>query len=544
MKKTTTLTLLTCLFCAAGTFAQLATKVSSLYNYGTLFTDGTVMYEIKTDSLFSLDAGTGSRTLLYKLPPPPAGNFITKWGVSISVKTPAGFMLDQHLQDIDHGYALTTRVWTNTGSGWDTITVGTKSILFGSPLQLGSKYSLLVLTTGNLQQLLRTDFTKAGTAIAMTSLDGISSGDFRRGTDRIYFSTLGNSTGLNFKEYMMDDASLQIIDSGNTVCRTLGTIGNDAFYERQQVTISSSDQSIRKWSAATSSYSVLVPNIPYSTEFNEGIAFNGHIVVAKTDSGYHGQSLVSIDPVTGTQTYLTSVTNPHTYFPLYFLSNSGAGSDHLFIYGGDTTGIYFNVLTDGLTAAGTQKVASSQLLFTHGARTDPSQSAICSDDAFGKQGILTGNQQLYHLDAAGTVTSQNLNTATGLGSNPDNFVHVGSNIFFTAWGSGSGTSPNYINDLWEITGCSSANGIMSPAPPASAALLYPNPANSEFTISFQKNLTNVTLEIYDALGRKAMASTIQDGQAIPVSSLVNGIYYCRLSSNGNLIGTSRLSILH
>ena len=545
MKKTTTITLLAGLCCAASSsFAQLATKVSSSYHYGKLFTDETVLYEIKSDTLFSLDNSTGSRTFLYKLPAPPAGNFVVKWGTSISVKTPAGFMLDQQMQDIDHGYTETTRIWTNTGSGWDSITVGTRSVVYGSPILLGSKYSMIVLTTGNVQQLLRTDFTKAGTSIVMTSSTGITTGDFRRGIDRVFFSSLGNGTTVNSNEYMMDDASLQIIDSANIVCRTLAAIGNDVFYDRLQASTTSSDQSIRKWSASTGSWSVLIPNIPFSADFNDGAAFNGRIVAAKTDSGKHAQGLVSIDPATGTQTYLTSVSSPAASFPIYYFKYSSPGSAHMYIYGADSPGVNFNIVTDGATAAGTQKVVGANLFFTYGAKIDPSQSAICSDDAYGKLGIVNGNQQLYHIDATGTVTHQDLNTATGLGSNPDNFVHVGGNIFFTAWGSGSGTTPNYINDLWEITSCSSANSVASVGSSASVTLVYPNPANSQVTISFEKNITNATLEIYDALGRKAFLTTIRDGQTIPVSQLVNGIYYCRLSSNGNLIGTSRLSIIH
>jgi hypothetical protein len=73
--------------------------------------------------------------------------------------------------------------------------------------------------------------------------------------------------------------------------------------------------------------------------------------------------------------------------------------------------------------------------------------------------------------------------------------------------------------------------------------LYPNPANSFLTILTEPDVKKATITITDALGRAIKTFMMPENgrQTIQTNELVNGIYYIRLSSNGE-VKTSKIII--
>ena len=75
--------------------------------------------------------------------------------------------------------------------------------------------------------------------------------------------------------------------------------------------------------------------------------------------------------------------------------------------------------------------------------------------------------------------------------------------------------------------------------------LYPNPANSQVTITLSNNIaanTAVTIRITDILGKTIYNGTL-NSQTIPTDKYNTGIYIVQLLSNGATIDTQRLTIV-
>jgi hypothetical protein len=66
-------------------------------------------------------------------------------------------------------------------------------------------------------------------------------------------------------------------------------------------------------------------------------------------------------------------------------------------------------------------------------------------------------------------------------------------------------------------------------------LLSPNPTNGQLNIEFNKATTNISIEIIDALGKKLIQQNFKvlNQTTIDVSSLSSGIYFLKLTSEGN-----------
>ncbi len=76
----------------------------------------------------------------------------------------------------------------------------------------------------------------------------------------------------------------------------------------------------------------------------------------------------------------------------------------------------------------------------------------------------------------------------------------------------------------------------------------PNPANDFFIISYSLSTaaTDASLIIYDALGKKieVIKLTAQSEQKlIDCSYYAKGLYHCVLSNNGNIISTTKVSVI-
>ena len=72
--------------------------------------------------------------------------------------------------------------------------------------------------------------------------------------------------------------------------------------------------------------------------------------------------------------------------------------------------------------------------------------------------------------------------------------------------------------------------------------VYPNPANTEFTIGLNPNQSNLELEVYDVLGNKVINTLLTNQTStINIEQLSNGLYFVRLvDANSNIIYTQRL----
>jgi hypothetical protein len=526
--------------------AQLATKVSasSVNNYGKLFTNGTGLYEVSNDTLNSISTTTGARTFISKLPGAPGGTGIVRWAKPFAVKTLTGFIIAQDVFTTGR----TTYVWAGTGSGsWDTIVVVPGTASPGEPYRLGSKYAMAVSNGGG--QLLRTDGTRAGTNV-IASVSGIQS--YRRGSNRLFFWTTpgaGFPSTYTQRIYAVDDNNIQVLDSSSNVTLPLAVMGNDLYYEyKHQVntggTTVATTHSLKKWTAATNSLSVLATGLNPLSYFVTGTAFNGHIIASKVDSGHHAEDLVVIDPVTGAQTYLTS--NPASaFYPTYNLNYSGAGTSHLYILS-DSSAKSSTWVTDGSSTSGNRKLYQAPVgisfFISQPEQFGPFQAAICGDDLYGGQYRATGtfDKQIFSLNASGALGEQDLNTGVIGGSDPDYFVHVGNEIFFTTQQTSSTNSPR---DLYKISACASTTSVPTLRSTSSESFLYPNPAADNISIQLQEPVGR--LDLYDATGRRVLCSHAEQGQTWHVSALPAGMYLYRITTaTGTLIKADRIIIAH
>lgn len=89
----------------------------------------------------------------------------------------------------------------------------------------------------------------------------------------------------------------------------------------------------------------------------------------------------------------------------------------------------------------------------------------------------------------------------------------------------------YVNYSINVTGilsnCSSFN-------------IYPNPVRNVLNID-TKNETKTSCEIYDELGAIVYSNSVTP-KSIDVSNFVKGIYFVKLMSDNNLIGTQRIVV--
>jgi len=97
--------------------------------------------------------------------------------------------------------------------------------------------------------------------------------------------------------------------------------------------------------------------------------------------------------------------------------------------------------------------------------------------------------------------------------------------------------------------CESSTGILDITSNAAIAVAYPNPATNEVNIQFSLTAgTVVAVQIYDVVGKLVSElnsksfGTGTNVVSIPTSSLANGNYMVRLSSNNGVFANSRFSI--
>ncbi len=75
--------------------------------------------------------------------------------------------------------------------------------------------------------------------------------------------------------------------------------------------------------------------------------------------------------------------------------------------------------------------------------------------------------------------------------------------------------------------------------------IYPNPVSDELNIELTSNRDLAELAIYDMSGRKLIKRDIQgDFEKVSTSNIPAGIYLLNLSSNGKMIHTQKIEIIH
>ncbi len=73
--------------------------------------------------------------------------------------------------------------------------------------------------------------------------------------------------------------------------------------------------------------------------------------------------------------------------------------------------------------------------------------------------------------------------------------------------------------------------------------LYPNPSNGNITLQSADDLS-YTITVYNILGEKVFESSASNTQSINLSHLSSATYIVKIHSNGSLIKTERISIIH
>jgi len=82
--------------------------------------------------------------------------------------------------------------------------------------------------------------------------------------------------------------------------------------------------------------------------------------------------------------------------------------------------------------------------------------------------------------------------------------------------------------------------------------IFPNPANKSINITLDDNINtndNISLDIYDIIGKKVFSSDIKSLNnknqiLLSTAKLIQGVYLVSISRNGNTIATNRLMIEH
>jgi hypothetical protein len=120
---------------------------------------------------------------------------------------------------------------------------------------------------------------------------------------------------------------------------------------------------------------------------------------------------------------------------------------------------------------------------------------------------------------------------------------------FTLYSDEGVTADGFYFDDLSISVISKTVGI-SPGLEANKSQLmvsaaYPNPANTEFKVSYHlnKNNQNGLLEVFDAIGNQVKTIAINSNTGIitiPMYNLRSGVYFYRLVSNGTISSTQRV----
>ncbi|MFM7823888.1 MAG: T9SS type A sorting domain-containing protein [Bacteroidota bacterium] len=127
----------------------------------------------------------------------------------------------------------------------------------------------------------------------------------------------------------------------------------------------------------------------------------------------------------------------------------------------------------------------------------------------------------------------------GDSSPPDDGTGDTNDALFNGWtGDVSGDHQRIIMNASVWLTNTSINRMENPSNAADAFEIFPNPANTQATISFlAQNEGNYTIELYDLVGKKVLTQSVNAAQghnmeSIDLSSAPKGIYLVQLTGNG------------
>lgn len=533
-------------------YSQLAAVVDSSVQRGILFSDGASLYEIHTDTLSSVNAATGNRTMLHKLPSyRPQGTTSVTWGTEYNIKTATGFITTGR-------YNSDSKVWSYTGSSWDTILAPYYTWTRQSaPVQVGTDYVymfskqngstttvVMVKTNGTnagTQELLRADYPTNQLYLDFPLYPNSSPALF----SIRHWENNTSTARFRSKIGVVDAGGLHFIDSSYDGVYVNAQLGNTLYYLYGLGGSPVKSYKMNSYNFTTQARSTFIS--PTTDVYDIGVGFKNKLIVPKRSASSTTtvlDKLISIDPGTGIETVL--VDSLGYYGPGYNVSEAVLGTNHLFIpfipgspY---ATMTYAKnvVLSDGITF-----------------KTKPDTRSV-PQHAFGiarssfesSTGIICQNELYFNSSAAGSLpivrylfrlTGNNVLDSQLTCAFASSFVKVNGIIYFTAQEIGGRST---VRGLWKVTACSSPAAVTTTSEDAQARL-YPNPAYTTVQVSLPGTITTATLELYDAMGRCVLTQSIAQQQSVAISQLAGGLYVYRLkTSTGDVLTSGRLSIIH
>jgi hypothetical protein len=89
-----------------------------------------------------------------------------------------------------------------------------------------------------------------------------------------------------------------------------------------------------------------------------------------------------------------------------------------------------------------------------------------------------------------------------------------------------------------------ATGVKQEVTKATNVLLYPNPATDKLFIKMTEPVSDLTIELIDALGKTQIKQAVSDGQSVSVAELEPGFYFARVYSGDQLIKVRKIIVSH
>lgn len=203
-------------------------------------------------------------------------------------------------------------------------------------------------------------------------------------------------------------------------------------------------------------------------------------------------------------------------------------------------------------------------IHNYGATTvDLTNYWFCSQIVYGRLGLMsvvTGSLSLAPNQDVVVTSSVNLDVAADLGLySSSSFGSTTAMTDFTQWG-GSFPFPAGRENIAVAKGIWTAGTFVSVAAPyqyngdggqngfqfwqtllgiedfkiGSNFNVFPNPSNTSLSIAFRNEIPNVTLEVYDMLGKRALTQKLSYNKltSIDISNLDSGLYLIKVSYDG------------
>jgi hypothetical protein len=128
----------------------------------------------------------------------------------------------------------------------------------------------------------------------------------------------------------------------------------------------------------------------------------------------------------------------------------------------------------------------------------------------------------------------------GDSSPPDDGTGDTNDALFNGWtGDVSGDHQRIIMNASVWLTNTSISRMEDPSTNINAFEIFPNPANTQATISFiAQNEGNYSIELYDLVGKKVLSKTVYATQghnmeSVELTNTPNGVYLIQLSGNGS-----------